>query len=207
MIGIYKIESPSGKIYIGQSINIQKRISGYKQKGCKCQIKLSNSFKKYGIENHSFSVLEECNEQTLNNRERFYQELYNCIGPRGLNLRLTKDSDRSGRMSNEARARMVVFQQQAFTPERKARCAELARGNKNMVGKHHSSKTKAQMSSKKDTVKRKVIQLTKNGTIVKIYESTKAVEQDGFINQNVVQCCRGRRPTHHGFKWRYYDSR
>ena len=48
MIGIYKITSPTKKIYIGQSINIEYRIESYKKLiRCKKQIKLYNSLKKY----------------------------------------------------------------------------------------------------------------------------------------------------------------
>jgi len=35
MIGIYKITSPSNKVYIGQSINIEKRFKSYKRYDCK----------------------------------------------------------------------------------------------------------------------------------------------------------------------------
>ena len=31
MIGIYKITSPNNRVYIGQSINIEKRFIGYKR--------------------------------------------------------------------------------------------------------------------------------------------------------------------------------
>ena len=37
--GIYKITSPTGKIYIGQSANIKSRITNYKNARCKCQQK------------------------------------------------------------------------------------------------------------------------------------------------------------------------
>ena len=40
MVGIYKITNPSGKIYIGQSVNIDNRISSYKNLKCKNQTKL-----------------------------------------------------------------------------------------------------------------------------------------------------------------------
>lgn len=47
IIGIYKITSPSGKIYIGQSINIEKRWEKYQKyiENIKNQIKLYNSLK------------------------------------------------------------------------------------------------------------------------------------------------------------------
>jgi len=34
MIGVYKITSPTGKVYIGSSIDIEKRIKHYKSVGC-----------------------------------------------------------------------------------------------------------------------------------------------------------------------------
>ena len=42
MIGIYKITSPSNKIYIGQSTDIEGRIKGYKSLSCKKQTRLLN---------------------------------------------------------------------------------------------------------------------------------------------------------------------
>ena len=89
MIGIYKITSPSGKIYIGQSQNIEKRFKRYLKLHCKQQYKLYNSLKKYGFENHKFEILEECSIAELNNRERYYQEFYDVVSKNGLNLSLT----------------------------------------------------------------------------------------------------------------------
>ena len=45
-IGIYKITSPSNKIYIGKSNNINRRFKEYIKLRCKQQPKLYNSFKK-----------------------------------------------------------------------------------------------------------------------------------------------------------------
>jgi predicted acyltransferase (DUF342 family) len=50
MVGIYKIISPSGKIYIGQTSNWIKRVKKYSRVDCKGQVKLYNSLKKYGFE-------------------------------------------------------------------------------------------------------------------------------------------------------------
>lgn len=64
------IKSPSNRIYIGQSKNIERRFNEYMKGKTKGQIKLFNSFEKYGIKNHLFSIIEFCNENELNNRER-----------------------------------------------------------------------------------------------------------------------------------------
>lgn len=100
MIGIYKITNPKGKVYIGQSINIERRFIDYKKSLKKAQIKLYNSIKKYGYENHVFEVIEECHIEELNNKERYWQDYYNCVEI-GLNCRLTKTNDKSGKLSDE----------------------------------------------------------------------------------------------------------
>jgi len=82
-IGIYKITSPSGKIYIGKSENIEVRWRDYKHS--KSQPRLIRSFKKYAIENHFFEIIEECEKEQLNKRERYWQEFYNVVGENGLN--------------------------------------------------------------------------------------------------------------------------
>lgn len=90
MTGIYKITSPSGKIYIGQSKNIEKRFGYYKRLECRAQPKIYNSFMKYGVNEHKFEIVEECLIENLNFKERYYQELYKTIGEKGLNCILTE---------------------------------------------------------------------------------------------------------------------
>lgn len=87
--GIYKITSIVGKIYIGQSINIMYRWEKYYQKlRCKQQIKLYNSLKKYGSENHTFEIIEECQVELLDEKEIYWGNFYNVLSDDGLNLRL-----------------------------------------------------------------------------------------------------------------------
>jgi group I intron endonuclease len=104
MIGIYKITSPTNRIYIGQSINIEKRFKDYiNLKNCKNQIKLYNSFLKYGVENHKFEIVEECNIDLLNNKERYYQDLFCVITKNGLNCILTNSDSKTKVFSEETR--------------------------------------------------------------------------------------------------------
>lgn len=88
MIGIYKITSPTGRIYIGQSTNIHKRFKHYKSLDCKRQHKIYNSLKKYGTDNHVFEIVEICKIEELNEKERFYQDHFGVI-KNGLNCVLT----------------------------------------------------------------------------------------------------------------------
>lgn len=100
-IGIYKIVSPSGRVYVGQSIDIKQRIKKYKN-NCKTQVRLKRSFDKYGFKNHTFTIIEECDITSLNKRERYWQDFYDVLNG-GLNSRLTKTEDKSGKLSEETK--------------------------------------------------------------------------------------------------------
>lgn len=75
MIGIYKIENLiNGKVYIGQSKDIQKRWTEHRKiaekinETYRCSY-IHNAIKKYGIENFSFSVIEKCPLEDLDEKE------------------------------------------------------------------------------------------------------------------------------------------
>ena len=106
-IGIYKITSPTNNVYIGQSVHIEHRISSYKRLKCKSQVLLYRSLLKHGVENHVFEIIEECLVEELNNKERYYQDLFDCIGNKGLNCKLTKSNDKSGYYSKETREKIA----------------------------------------------------------------------------------------------------
>lgn len=105
-IGIYKITSPKNKVYIGQTINFGKRIKQYKNLDCKLQTRIYNSLKKYGSELHNFELIEVCELHLLNERERYWQDFYDCTGIMGLNCRLTVSSDKSGKLSKKTKENM-----------------------------------------------------------------------------------------------------
>jgi len=97
-VGIYKITSPCGKIYIGQSHNIDDRFNRYKWYNCKGQKHLYNSLKQYGSRNHKYEIIEICDQEELNKKEEYYIALYECTNNKvGLNLQsggnVRKDSE------------------------------------------------------------------------------------------------------------------
>jgi len=107
MIGIYKITSPSGRIYVGQSVNIIIRFKNYKSlSNCRSQTRLYASFLKYGVNLHIFEILEICSIIELNNKERFYQELFSCIGRKGLNCKYVNTSIKKGKLSEETKQKL-----------------------------------------------------------------------------------------------------
>jgi group I intron endonuclease len=99
---IYKITNPTGKIYIGCTIDWKRRFSEYRRLSMVGQRKLYNSLKKYGYENHIFEIIEECEENMLHEREIYYINHYNCIDE-GLNIRL---GNRNGRLTEETKQKI-----------------------------------------------------------------------------------------------------
>lgn len=91
--GIYKITSPSGRIYVGKSVDIVARGRRYKNYDCKNQVLLLRSLLKYKWEAHLFEVIEECERDELSCRERYWQDFYDVIGKMGLNCALESCGD------------------------------------------------------------------------------------------------------------------
>lgn len=85
LIGIYKIENLiNGKIYIGQSIDIERR---WKEHCSKNKSLIGRAITKFGQENFSFEILEECEKNSLNKKEIFYIQKFNSLVPNGYNVR------------------------------------------------------------------------------------------------------------------------
>lgn len=133
IIGIYKIVSPNNRVYIGQSRNIYKRWGSYKSPKTIKQPRLYSSILKYGIENHIFEVIEECEIEQLNIRERYWQEFYNVMSEEGLNCTLTPTDESPKEISEETR--------------KKLRLSKLGENNP-MYGKTPSEETKQLISEK-----------------------------------------------------------
>jgi group I intron endonuclease len=107
MIGIYKITSPVGRVYIGQSIDVEKRFIQYQGLShCKSQVRLYNSLKKHTPYSHIYEVLEECSFEDLNTRERYWQEQFQVMGKKGLNCKLTATSEQKQVMSQQVRSKI-----------------------------------------------------------------------------------------------------
>lgn len=83
--GVYKITSPTGKFYVGSSVDLLKRKNthfSHLKNGKHHNINLQRAFKKYGVENLKFEIILYCSKNNL----LFYEQLilsnfkprYNC---------------------------------------------------------------------------------------------------------------------------------
>lgn len=84
MIGIYKITNKiNNHCYIGQSTHIERRWRTHKEEMNSPKSRSTHNyplycaFRKYGIENFDFQVIEECSQENLNEHENYWIHYYN----------------------------------------------------------------------------------------------------------------------------------
>jgi group I intron endonuclease len=166
MICIYKITSPSNKVYIGQTRDFEKRMNFYKTATCKSQTLLYNSLKKYGFKNHKIEIIHQCSIDELDNLEIYYIDLYNSFNsPNGLNLKegggsnaklsdFTKNKLRQinlGRKHNDKTKLKMVdsWKKRKLNPisnETRAKLSNAMIGNKRTLGYKTKDETKRKLS-------------------------------------------------------------
>ncbi|NCB03804.1 MAG: hypothetical protein EOM67_16855 [Spirochaetia bacterium] len=128
MIGIYKITNKvNGKMYIGKSIDIERRWA--EELNGQVNEHLRRSFSKYGIHSFDFSVIELCKEEELDEKEMKYISLFKSHNKTfGYNKTLGGEG---GRWNDEMREKASKRMKGA--------------GN-NFYGRHHSEETKNKIS-------------------------------------------------------------
>lgn len=219
MIGIYKITSPIGRIYIGQSIEIENRLHRYSLGYCNAQPKLCRSITKYGWENHIFEILEICLENELNSKERYYQEYYNVL-VNGLNCILTSTKDKSGKMSLESRLKL----KQSLTGRKlsKNHCINISKAlrkrivtqeTKDKIGYSQKGKPRNPASIQKMTITRRsqklispkrvaIVQLTIDDKYINTFSSiTDCSKKLGICRPNIIKVLKNKRNTVGGYKF------
>lgn len=145
IVGIYRIQSPSGKIYIGQSWDVEYRLKAYQYASedsykNKRQPLLFNSFKKYGSDYHTFDIAcqlpNDVEQSVLDLYEQFYIDQYKACGFQMLNL---KQGGAYGKHSEETKKIIAECSRNRIVKDStKKKLSEINKGNKNCVGKKNS---------------------------------------------------------------------
>jgi hypothetical protein len=173
MVGIYKITNPSGKVYIGQSVNIKGRLKQYER--CKSMNnigpKIFYSLRKYGWKNHTVQILEECTTDQLNAKEVYWKNLHlmtvgwqnvlfcelhdNSTGP--------KNQETKEKISATMKGRSAVTPKKAVSKYTKSG---------NLIEEFDSQQKAAESVGVK-------------------------------ASAAICECCQGKRKTYKGFVWKY----
>lgn len=108
IIGIYKITSPSGYVYIGQSWDIKTRWRGYrKSASLNRQPFIAASIRKHGLSKHTFEIVHQItgdtDQSTLDAHEQHYMDVYRGLGKKLMNAR---GAGSRGRLCEESKAKI-----------------------------------------------------------------------------------------------------
>lgn len=230
LIGIYKITSPSNKIYIGQSINIKLRKGRYKHLGCKKQPKLYNSLIKYSWEQHIFEIIEECLIEQLNERESFWKihfiELLgweNCLfceiydrgigGPRSKEVLEKIGNGNKGKKLSEETKKKISNSRKGikFSKEHKDKLSILRR--KRIISKETGDKISKSNRGRKLTKEQRlnhkkrsipIIQYDLNMNKIQDWPSAKEASLHNKPQQpDISACCHGKLKTAGGYIWKF----
>jgi len=180
MIVIYRIISPSGKIYIGQTWNWKQRYSKYSSGGSKFQRLLYRSFSKYGIKNHKFEIILEfpntITQDVLNFYEIYWWKWYKFVGYKMLNIR---EPGSKGKASEETKKRMSI----------------------SSMGKKWSVKTKEKFKAH-PIHNINIVMLNLDGSFVKEFRNTlEAAKELNTISTAISKVTKGIRKSCQGYRF------
>jgi len=189
--GVYKITNiRSGKVYIGQAMDLWNRISsGYiytLPKGNCHNIHLQRAWDKDGGENFYIEIVETCDIINLTEREQFWINQTRCFNNKfGYNILEFAESNRGAKISEETRKKMSDASKLRF-------------------GWNHTQETKDLLSNIRSKT---IIQLDLDGKYISEWKN--ADEASKSINgyaSNIRNCLSGDGASAYGFLWIYKDK-
>lgn len=210
-IGIYKWTSPSGKSYIGQAVNLERRkreftCNPFNYVYTSKDSAIDRARKKYNdFSQWQYEILENTTIDQLDEREIYYIAQYETTNSRkGYNSTKGGDGTKGLKWGTEKQIEAL-----------KNRRSYVSENNPN-YGKHLSEAAKqrireARLGTKQsiETIKKKskpVNQYTKDGTFIKTWISAQQVKRElGIDNTSIGRVCKGTKKSAGGFVWKYAE--
>lgn len=223
--GIYCIENIiNNKKYIGQSIHIKERWTKHiaeLNNGTHHNDYLQKAWNKYGEENFSFYILEECSINLLDEKEICYINKYDSMN-RSYGYNLTSGGQlRKNSISKETRDKISHAVKNSYVNSELKEIRRLQRleywanpknkekiiGQNNvMYGIHHTDESKRKMSEHKKGIR----SWRRNVTPVLCIESNQiyndATDAGKILNldsSTILKVCQGKRKTCGGYHWEF----
>ena len=162
---------------------------------------LYNSMNKYGYDNFSFKIIEKCDYEILDAKEKYWINKLNTLEPYGYNIKnggkklFGKDNPFYGKHHSEE-------------TKRKIKETNIKRGN------YHNASERMKLNNPNDGTffNKPVIMLNDKYDIIMIFESAKKagdyIKQIGLSkakipSNSISDVCRGNQKSAFGFFWRY----
>ena len=221
MIGIYKIEKLiNGKVYIGQSVDIKGRWNEHKlvnSRASKDALKsqkypLYLAFEKYGLDNFSFEVIEECSIEELNEKEQFYIKKYNSYidFPNSNGSNLTLGGDGTRKVTEEQILNILKLWDEGKTTGEIMDTLQIEKPAIIKYLKLFSSTYTVEESDFRGRInagishRKKIDCYDLWGNFLKTYSSiTEASEILDLNKQKIINCCKGKSPRVKNYRFTY----
>lgn len=204
MIGLYKITNLiNGHIYIGQSVDIERRWDEHRKYYCNPNGRSYNSalyraFRKYGIENFQFQIVEECKQEALDTRERYWIDYYDAFH-HGYNM--TEGGD--GKQTVDRKMIKRLWDMGLPTSEIRQKTGY---GQTTITRVLHSfDNYSLEESVRRGAMKNCVVvqQFDLSGKFIAEYDSVKAASaKTGIGYCNIFYAMNGRQKSCGGFQWK-----
>lgn len=210
MIGIYKITNKiNGKCYIGKSVDIHDRwirhhSRAFQENDRQYNCYLYRSIRKYGLDNFTFEVIEECSFDELNDKEIFYIDFYNSFN-RDYGYNMTRGGDGALKQDYEV---VCDLWNKGFTISDIAKTIDGSRNTVKNILKICNTDYSEDIARKRGTKSKSyaINQYDLNGVFMKVWESAKQIERELHIDHSsVIDCCNWVRMTAGGYKWKYAE--
>lgn len=224
---IYKIENQiNGMVYIGKSIDYKLRwkchMQTAKREGKQSQGPLYRAMREYGIDNFSFSLIEECKDSDLDEREEFWIAEYCATDKtKGYNLSKGGVADRrcvcqynkNGEHIATYKSLRIAASKTGLSQNSIKNACDGAtckcggflwryEGNPAPRADHIKS------HGRYTAVSRPVEQYDLFGRYIRSFRSlNNAHKETGIQTRFISQCCNGTLESISGYKWRFADRK
>ena len=207
MAYIYKIENQiNGKVYIGKTLDTpahrwKEHLHDYRREDYKNK-PLYKAFMKYGIENFKFSVIEQCSDLEVNEREIYWIENYGSF-KNGYNATLGGD----GRHYCDYDLVFALYKEGKNIKE----IAEITKYDVSTCRRALDNRGVAhqdRMSRGREKINKVILQIDiETNEVICAYSSIQQA-YDALGKQHsghIAAVCNGKRKTAYGYKWKYQD--
>jgi len=225
---IYKIISPSNRVYIGKAASFNERISHYRRLQCKQQVILYHSLLKYGFDSHNIEQIDSFTSDNnyANGKEMFWirtnmSNFSKYPEQRGMNLTDGGEGTVGRKATEEQRAliKKAAIKREQNPNYNKFRGKHTGKALENMqlaqkklreqtnyipgnTGKNHSDSAKLKMCLKK--VNHPIIQYDLAGNIIGEFKSIcEAVRQTGLAKSSIYHLLKDTKNPQKGYTFKY----
>lgn len=216
-IGIYKITNLlNDKVYIGQSVDIEKRWSVHKaelKNNYHHNIHLQNAWNKYGEKNFKFSIIEECDVDQLNQREIYWiskfdscENGYNLTSGGGNTESFSKSIIQFDSNGTELSRYTSISEAETTTGICYSQISECCSHKRKTAGGYIWQYEEGFIEIPKwhfgARIFKEICQLTKDGELINTFPSSaEAKRVTGICDSSIIRCCHGKLKTAGGYRW------